>query len=1336
MQTTLPDILEFAREHQVEQEAFSEFVDRLSAVFTGWEIPFGGRRSPLADYLDQRTAAGVAAADEQPVVDALTRQILEALGYRDGDYTYNQALADGIDRPDFTVRVEELLGPLPVFLVEDKSTSVRDFERRQRKGAEDESPVEQLRRYVLAGAVHGRAGLLCNGWRLEAWEFGAEGATRLVQIDLHKLARAALAGGGLGQQGALRAFWRRFSRFAFTRARLLTDRSLATPPLGAEDVARIQKALTRRGRTQDVEEELLSYHQRTWNAQAADVRQAPESLVAALRNLIEQFAEDVLHQLGEVLARHRTFEDARAELAPPEVAARLRQDVVLRQTSFDLTKEEFELRLLSPLDEWCRRPRLEELDEKVAAWIAVLEPHLKGTNGPVAEPASQLALSPQAETPGAEPVRKGVAKNGTGNGKRKVLQGMEEALRKAGRRALEDYAAIQQLEDEYRATLRAADAYRVWAQRVSSSALVGLPEADFRREFARQTAYVYIIRLLLVRICEDKGLFRRKLSDGGLILWQERVPQYLDYASGRSYEYLTRMAYECAQNVYVHFYGASEIFDWYRMDDKMLLRALLVLNAFNLEGIDTDIIGAVYGRYLEEGKHEQGRYYTPKPLVTRMLDLAGWRGEEIIGRRLADLACGSGSFLVEACRRLLDAFRNRDGRIPTAKLPQVLEEVQGSLHGLEINPFACYLAETNLLIQVLDLVKQAKDEGVTLVVERFRIYCEDSLIVARKLAEVSETSLFLLGKDRAAAEQMKARTGPFANGFDVLVGNPPYVRADEDAPAWTMYRRQVENQEWFSTRHQKWDLYVPFVEQYHRLLGDRPDARCCLVTIESLATAPYAEKLRELLVRGTTLHDILVTRNLKLFEDAKWQDNLVFSFSRGAPAPEHRVRREIALKRGAKGEILAEALDEIVQAEADPERIFRVREQVDLDLSNTVTFEEICYVSKGMVLHSNEKLKEGEILLVPPSYDPSRFGEELVEDLGEAGKRIRHRIFGRDDLVADGADEVHTRPYLDSREVRHGGIGRIQWLEHGEHTRCPARISRPTFPLLFGVPKVMFGGFTGTAVDDGSGEGFLMVADKVRVAVRWFHFAEIENRSLAKARSALDTGYDADLSRAFSEWYLCALALSDPIQQWLHAEKRSMKDDVYPDDVKAIPVKRIPLSEQEPFVRLEQERHGLWRELVALEEEGFRLGTRVELPVRALAERFRREHPEIEHLAVLKLPSSLVELEETALRRDLNGARAAGPEIRVRRETVARVGEAVKNKEQVAALLARLLGSLPGPLAEASLNLPRNERGLLALASFLDDQEEGIRRRQERIEEIQREIDRLAWALYRPASPR
>ena len=281
MQTPLPEILELAREHQVEQEAFSGFVERLSALLARWEIPSGGRRAVLADYLDQRTAAGITAADEQPVVDALdppdprgSRLPRRRLHLQPGSHRRPRP-------PGFHGPGRRVPGAVARFLVEDKSTSVRDFERRQRKGAEEESPVEQLRRYVLAGAVHGRVGLLCNGWRLESLGIRRGRATRLVQIDLHELARAApgrgrsceTKGGRSGRSG------NGFRALRSPTPASSTDRSLTTPPLGVEGIERVQKALSRRGSTQDMEKELLAYYERVWREQAARrARQTPESL--------------------------------------------------------------------------------------------------------------------------------------------------------------------------------------------------------------------------------------------------------------------------------------------------------------------------------------------------------------------------------------------------------------------------------------------------------------------------------------------------------------------------------------------------------------------------------------------------------------------------------------------------------------------------------------------------------------------------------------------------------------------------------------------------------------------------------------------------------------------------------------------------------------------------------------------------------------------------------------------------------------------------------------------------------------------------------------------------
>lgn len=1315
-------VLELARRQDVEEKEIARFLHDLRETLRQKDVIDHGHATSLYDYLSRRRESAKD-GDEQRVVDSLVRRLLGVLGYGGALATYNEPQSGTAERaiPDWTVRAPEYLAAVPVFLVEDKSTAIRDFHQvRRGRDTSEESPLDQLRRYVLSGAVHARVGMICNGWRWEAWQFaGDDGDTRLVEVNLFELARLAESASEEAfpgaQEPALRTLWSRFSHAAFLRARDLGAffQELSPPP-------------------DDWSGDLLSYHEHLWKRDAIDVSASPEILVEALRGLIEQFAEDVLHQLVDSLRRFRSYQDLRREMERQSRLPRLLQPIALREPSFTLGKEEFEIQFLYPLGEWCRNPRPEETKERIAEWIGQLEPWVRTPNGSPA-PAEQMSLG--AQPPAGKTLAR--ARDVAETRKREVLEALGRELEALTREALEEFSALRQLAEDHRSSIRVGEAYRTWIQRVSSSVLVGATEEILQREFARQTAYVYIIRLLLVRICEDKGLFRRKLSDGGLALWQEHARQYLDYASGRSYEYLTRMAYECAQNVYVHFYGASELFDWYRMDDKMLLRALRVLNAFQLAGIDTDIIGAVYGRYLEEGKHEQGRYYTPKPLVKTMLDLMDYQGDQIVNRRIADLACGSGSFLVEACRRLLDGYRDRDGRIPTSRLGPALEDVQRSLWGVELNPFACYLAETNLLIQVLDVVRQARDASIHLAVDRFRIYCADSLIVDPAIAQASDATLYLLGRDRATAELLKAKAGSFREGFDYLIGNPPYVRADEEGASFQAYRRRLEREDWFTTRHLKWDLYVPFVEQYHRLLSERPEARACLVTIESISTAPYAEKLRELLLGKAVLHDIAFAEGLRLFEDASWQNNVIFCFSKGEPPESHQVRRRVSERQVGRSGLDLEPLDQPVQAHLTPDEVFRLRLPVELSLKDTVPLGEICYVSVGMVLNSDEALQEGSTVTVPASYEPAHFGQTLIEDLGDQGKRVRHRSFKRDDLLADAPDEIHTRPYLGSREVLRGGIGHLRWLEYGEQTRCPRFVRRSTFPELYEHPKVMFGTFTGVAVDLGGPDGFLVTPDSVRIAIRWRLLEAVENRSLQKARRQLgeEGKPDLGLSDQFSEWYLCAVALSEPIQKWLYSTKRSMKDHVYPEDIKTIPIKRLPRRQQESFVRLEKERHSLWRELIRLEEEGFEIGPRIRLPVHRLTARFQSEHPEVEHLALFQIPASILELADTAYDQDLRRARARGGEIVIKKEVVARVGKGIADRERVAELFARYLRDLPGTLTSRQTidALPRTEQGLLALAGYLDAQEEGVRARRARIAEIQSEIDRLAWALYRPA---
>ena len=212
--------------------------------------------------------------------------------------------------------------------------------------------------------------------------------------------------------------------------------------------------------------------------------------------------------------------------------------------------------------------------------------------------------------------------------------------------------------------------FAAWRALVQETALGDGSENQQANEFALQAAYVVFIRLLLIRVCEDKGLFpQRFVSDGGLMHWQEDIKRYLSFASGNPYSPLLDMAYANAQNIYAHFFTGREVFNWYRLDRSQLLMALHRLSRFNFASVNADIIGTIYNTYVaRKEKKERGQYYTPRPIIDYMLDAAGYvTGPEIIGpnRRLLDSACGSGSFLVAAahapCGRLPTGTRSAVG---------------------------------------------------------------------------------------------------------------------------------------------------------------------------------------------------------------------------------------------------------------------------------------------------------------------------------------------------------------------------------------------------------------------------------------------------------------------------------------------------------------------------------------------------------------------------------------------------------------------------------------------------------------------------------------------------
>ncbi|MEO8636311.1 MAG: N-6 DNA methylase [Gemmatimonadales bacterium] len=127
-------------------------------------------------------------------------------------------------------------------------------------------------------------------------------------------------------------------------------------------------------------------------------------------------------------------------------------------------------------------------------------------------------------------------------------------------------------------------------------------------------------------------------------------------------------------------------------------------------------------------------------------------------------------------------------------------------------------------------------------------------------------------------------------GFDLVIGNPPWVRAEALAPrvrAALAHRYTIWRTSGAGFRHQP-DLSLAFLERSVELLA--PAGILALLLPAKLATAGYAVRGRHFLARRTTLHAVVDLRDdpTAVFEATTYPAAVIAA--RGAAPPGHRLR--------------------------------------------------------------------------------------------------------------------------------------------------------------------------------------------------------------------------------------------------------------------------------------------------------------------------------------------------------------------------------------------------------------------------------------------------------------
>lgn len=445
------------------------------------------------------------------------------------------------------------------------------------------------------------------------------------------------------------------------------------------------------------------------------------------------------------------------------------------------------------------------------------------------------------------------------------IEKLEEAGHENGSEIAELESQLAELKDDYEQYRNFHTDYRTW---VRLSNRQENDEEDNKHVFCRESIYVQLNKILLIRIAEDKGLVNRMISNGGVEHYREFWDDFTRYVD-RDYVDLFEVASEELSEIYDRLYS-RQIFDWELSEngdlDEVIKKTFWHMNHYDFSDVNRDVLGHLYERHLPpEERKELGEFYTPTAVVDFILDRVGYTPDNALEQRendLLDPACGSGTFLVRAAGRLLERL-DRLNVTPR----EAIETVKNRLWGFDLNPFACHITEMNLLFQVIDLYKEVKDEDPEYSLERFHIYQTDSL---RRQTQTnmstlqSDALLRKYEKERREADQAKNR-----DDYGFVVGNPPYVRIQNipDGQAKEDYGD-------FTAAHHNYDLYMLFIEKASEWLneddeGDREkNGKLGFIVSNKFIDARYGEKLKELVPQRYRLGELVNIGDTDVFEHA------------------------------------------------------------------------------------------------------------------------------------------------------------------------------------------------------------------------------------------------------------------------------------------------------------------------------------------------------------------------------------------------------------------------------------------------------------------------------------
>jgi hypothetical protein len=381
-------------------------------------------------------------------------------------------------------------------------------------------------------------------------------------------------------------------------------------------------------------------------------------------------------------------------------------------------------------------------------------------------------------------------------------------------------------------------------------------------------------RIIFLRICEDRS-----------------IEPY-----GRLKECLSRGEYY--KNLLLEFKQADEKFNsgLFNFKKDKLSQSINISNKtvktiisqlyypecpYEFSVLSVEILGSAYEQFLgktitinnkgkalielkPEVRKAGGVYYTPQYIVDYIVTntigklCANKTPKDVAEIKIVDPACGSGSFLLGAYQYLLDWHKDYylqypskknpitpDGNLTTKEKKKIL---LNNIYGVDIDTNASEVTKLSLLLKCMEGETQASIvHQIKMFNDRVLPTLDENIKSGNSLIDTDYyDSEFDFGEERKIKpfSWQKAFPDIFKRGgFDVVIGNPPYIDSEEMTKTNIPLRNYANSR--YETAKGNWDMYCIYTEKALKLL--KSNGNFGFIIPNKFLSAPYGLHLKKYL---------------------------------------------------------------------------------------------------------------------------------------------------------------------------------------------------------------------------------------------------------------------------------------------------------------------------------------------------------------------------------------------------------------------------------------------------------------------------------------------------------